>query len=722
MEADFSGYATRADIKCSDGRTITADAFKHQDTLEVPLVWMHNHDSPMNILGHAILEHRGSEHPDGAGVYCYGYFNNTEAGVTTKELVHNKDVKALSIYANGLLEKTKSVLHGMIREVSVVLSGANPGAFIDNIQLAHSEDNIETLADEAIIYTGLEIEHTAGDDGEPVVKHVAGDQTATSTDGSESIEDVYDAMSDKEKEVVHFMIGAAMEAASTGGDGVTHSADGADEVVEPGTEVTDEAAATAAAEAEAAATAAAGAAADDGTDAGAAAGGDGTTNSDTTHTEEGDLAHMEGNGDMTRNQFEQNGTTGGGTMTAIDTSKRISHGDLEKIVAAAQAPGGSFKAGVLAHAQEYGIENIDLLFPDAKAITETPQWISRRMDWVASVIGGTKASPFANVKTILADITADEARAKGYTKGGRKLEEVFSLLARSTRPATIYKKQKLDRDDMLDITDINVVSWLKAEMRLMIEEELARAILVGDGRPSNHPDKVKDPAGAIDGIGIRSVFLDDDLYSIKKELPSNVDSKTVVKELVRAMDDYRGSGNPTMYISRTSLTDMMLEEDRFGRPLYANRGELADKVGVGSIVTIDLFSEYDGLFAIIVSLQDYTVGSNKGGELTSFEDFDIDFNQYKYLQETRLSGGLTRPFSAIVVSRANGISATPTAPSFDGDTETITIPTVAHIEYRIDGEVVTGDVVITEQTTVEAFALAGYYIPAGTTRSWSFQV
>ncbi len=708
MEADFSGYATRADIKCSDGRTITADAFKHQDTLEVPLVWMHNHDSPMNILGHAVLEHRGAEHPDGAGIYCYGYFNDTEAGRTTKELVHNKDVKALSVYANGLLEKAKTVLHGAIREVSVVISGANPGAFIDNIQLAHSEDNIETLAEEAIIYTGLEIEHTAFDDENKVV-HADGNANNSTTDDGETVEDIYDAMSEKEKEVVHYMIGAAVEAVSTGGDGVMHSADGAD----------DEAAAAAAAEAEAAATAAAEAEA--AAAAAAAEGGDGNTNSD-TNTDEGDLTHMEGNSDMARNQFEENGTGGGGTMTAIDTSKRISHGDLEKIVAAAQAPGGSFKAGVLAHAQEYGIENIDLLFPDAKAITETPQWISRRMDWVASVIGGTKASPFANVKTILADITADEARAKGYTKGGRKLEEVFSLLARSTRPATIYKKQKLDRDDMLDITDINVVSWLKAEMRLMIEEELARAILVGDGRPSNHPDKVKDPAGAIDGIGIRSVFLDDDLYSIKKELPSNVDSKTVVKELVRAMDEYRGSGNPTMYISRTSLTDMMLEEDRFGRPLYANRGELADKIGVGSIVTIDLFSEYDGLFAIIVSLSDYTVGSNKGGELTSFEDFDIDFNQYKYLQETRLSGGLTRPFSAIVVSRANGTPVEPTAPSFDGEDETITIPTVAHIEYRIEGEVVTGDVVITEQTTVEAFALAGYYIPAGHTRSWSYQV
>ena len=694
-DADFSGYATRADIKCSDGRTITADAFKHQDKIEVPLVWQHNHDSPTNILGHAILEHRDSTHPDGAGIYCYGFFNDTEAGRTTKDLVIHKDVKALSIYANGLVEKAKSVLHGAIREVSVVLSGANPGAFIDNIRLAHSDGEIETLAEEAVIYTGLEIEHTAGNSdakarqmAEAVAKHAEDDNDSD----EQTPEEIYNGLSDKEKEVVHFMIGAAIEQAETGGDddadkGVQHSADGADDDNDN----------------------------DDGD-------GNDDNNGDTDN-DEGDLTHQEGGNNMSRNQFEQNG---GGVMTAdgIDTSKRLSHDDLQKIVDAAKRPGGSFKEGVLAHAAEYGIENIELLFPDAKAIEATPQFISRRMEWVSSVINGTKHSPIAAVKTLLADITKEEARAKGYTKGGRKEEEVFSLLARSTRPATIYKKQKLDRDDMLDITDVNVVAWLKAEMRLMIEEELARAILVGDGRAPTHPDKIKDPAGAIDGIGIRSVLLDDDLYSIKTELPSNVDSRSVVKELVRRMDDYRGSGNATMYIARSSLTDMMLEEDRFGRPLYANRAELADKIGVGSIVTVDLFSEYDGLFAIIVSLSDYTIGSNRGGELTSFEDFDIDFNQYKYLQETRLSGGLTKPFSAIVVTRAAGVSVTPTAPSFNGDTNEVTIPTQTGTTYSIDGtDQADGAVVtLTEPSVVEARADDGYYIPTGSTRSWYFQV
>lgn len=689
-DADFSGYATRADIRCSDGRTITADAFKHQDQIEVPLVWQHNHDNPMNILGHAILEHRGAEHPDGAGVYCYGFFNDTDAGKTTKQLVHNKDVKALSIYANGLIEKAKSVLHGAIREVSVVISGANPGAFIDNIRLAHSDDEIEVLADEAIIYTGLEFEHTAGEVGEPTVQHAEDGESANSTDDNseESIADVYESMSDKEKEVVHFMIGAALEQAATGtseeGESVAHSADGADSETE-------------------------GSSSDD-------------NSSTDTITEEGDLAHQEGSSDMTRNQFDQNGA--GDTLTGIDTSKRLSHADLEGIIAQAKRPGGSFKEAVLAHAQEYGIDNIELLFPDAKVIENTPQFISRRMEWVSSVLNGTKHSPIANIKSVFADITGPEARAKGYVKGNRKEEEVFALLARSTRPATMYKKQKLDRDDLLDITDINVVAWLKAEMRLMIEEELARAILVGDNRAANHPDKVKDPAGAVDGIGIRSVLLDDDLYSVKTELPSNVDSRSVVKGIVRAMDDYRGSGNATMFIGRSALTDLMLEEDRFGRPLYANRGELADKVGVSSIVTVDLFSEYDGLFAIIVSLADYTIGTNRGGELTSFEDFDIDFNQYKYLQETRLSGGLTRPYSAIVVSRAAGTPVTPTAPSFDGGTDTISIPTVAGVQYSIDGVDVAddADIVITEATEVRAEAEATFYIPTGTTKSWYFQV
>jgi hypothetical protein len=705
MEPDFSGYATKADITCSDGRTITPDAFKHQDKIEVPLVWMHNHDTPMNVLGTAVLEHRDASHPDGAGIYCYGYFNETESGLTTKELIRHKDVKALSIYANGLVEKAKAVLHGAIKEVSVVLSGANPGAFIDNIRLAHSDDYVEVFEDRAIIYSGVAPDFIAGERREEVVLHAENDE-GSSEEGLtlEEAEKVYEGWSDKDKEVAHLLVGAALEQSDMGdGDdaeeGVQHSEDDA-EALQHGDDESEEESTE-----------------DDTEDDESTDEEDGDDNQDEDTDTEGDLEHQEGD-NMSRNQFDQNGA--GATMTGIDTSKRLKHSDLEKIVAAAKRPGGSFKEGVLAHAAEYGIENIELLFPDAKVIEATPEFISRRMEWVATVLNGTKHSPFAAVKSVFADITGPEARAKGYLKGNRKEEEVFSLLARSTRPSTIYKKQKLDRDDLLDITDVNVVAWLKAEMRLMIEEELARAILVGDNRPANHPDKVKDPAGAIDGVGIRSVLKDDDLYSIKVELPSNTDSKTAVKLLVRAMDEYRGSGNATMFISRAGLTDMMLEEDRFGRPLYADRGALGDKIGVGSIVTIDLFSEYDGLYAIIVSLADYTVGSNQGGQLTSFEDFDIDFNQYKYLQETRLSGGLTRPFSAIVVTRAAGTLRVATAPSFDGDTNTI--PTVTGVDYLIDNEIVTGDVVITEPTDVYAHAQDGSYLATGANRSWSFQV
>jgi hypothetical protein len=348
--------------------------------------------------------------------------------------------------------------------------------------------------------------------------------------------------------------------------------------------------------------------------------------------------------------------------------------------------------------------------------------LSRRMEWVAKVLDGTKHSPFAKVKSLWADITADEARAKGYVKGNRKVEEVIKLLRRSTGPATIYKKQKLDRDDLLDITDFDVVNWLWAEINLMLMEELARAILVGDGRSSLSDDKIKDPEGAIDGTGIRSILHDDDLYSVKVQLAANVSPKDAVKGLVRARSKYRGTGKPTLFISDSYLTDIMLEEDKFGRALYETEQALADKLRVGDIVTVDLFDDTDDLFAIMVSLSDYTIGSNAGGQLTRFDDFDIDFNQYKYLLETRLSGGLTKLFSAVVVTRATGTLATATAPSFDGSTDTITIPSATGVEYTIDDEVVTGNKHITGPTEVVAQPEDGYYLASNTTRSWSYNV
>ena len=693
---DFSGWATKAGLKCSDGRTIMKDAFAHQDKVTVPLVWHHGHNDPENILGKAVLEHRED------GVYCYGYFNDTVKGQATKKMVQHGDISWLSIFANNLVEKGKQVFHGAIREVSLVVAGANPGARIDAVAIEHGDGSETVLEDEAVITTGLDIELTHSEsveDEEEALGHAEGDEDQT-------VRDIYDSFSPEQKEVVHIMIGAALEAsAEESGEAAKHSA--IDDSNDTGTDETDDSE-----ESEEEPDTSSASDSSDGTDSSTDDSGDDNSEDNT----EGDLAHQEGTDNMTRNAFDQNDT---GT---VDRSKALTHDQLVDIVEAARKSNGHFKDAVLAHAATYGIDNIDLLFPDAKNLTESPQFISRRMEWVAKVLDGTKHSPFAKVKTLLADITAQEARAKGYVTGNRKVEEVFGLLKRTTGPSTIYKKQKLDRDDILDITDINVVNWLKAEMRLMIEEELARAILVGDGRSNLDEDKVKDPAGAVDGVGIRSILHDDDLYAVKRELAANVSPKDAVKGLVRARTKYRGSGEPTLFIDDNFLTDIMLEEDKFGRPLYDSQQALADKLRVKDIVGVEIFGEHPGLVAILVSLQDYTIGSNAGGQLTSFEDFDIDFNQHKYLQETRLSGGLTKPFSAVVVTRGEGTLADPTGPSFNAATDTVTIPNDTGVSYfnAVTDAEMTGNVVITEVTEVEARPDAGYYIPAGETTSWTF--
>ena len=677
MEADFSGWATKTGLKCSDGRVIMPDAFQHMDGKTVPLVWNHRHNEPENVMGHALLEARAE------GLYAYGFFNGSKAGIEGRELVQHRDVNSLSIYANQLVERSKQVFHGVVRELSLVLSGANPGALIDNVAIQHGDGSIDMLDDEVVIFTGIELsfEHADSED---------------SSDGK-TVKDVYESLTEEQKNVVHFMIGAALEAADaeteTGG-AAAHSDLGEDatvqDVFDSLTDVQKDVVHLMIGSAlEAAAV------------------------SHST-TDEDSLSHQEGTDNMSRNVFEQNG------IPAV-SSPTLSHSQIQTILDDARAS-GSLKASFLAHAGEYGITDINLLFPDAKTLANTPEFISRRMEWVSKVLGGTRHAPFSKIKTILADITAEEARAKGYVKGNEKVEEVFGLLKRTTSPATIYKKQKLDRDDIIDITDLDIVAFLKAEMRLMIEEEVARAILVGDGRSNLHPDKVKDPAGATDGTGIRSILHDSDLYAIKATLAANVSPKDAVKGLVRARSKYRGSGKPTLFIADAMLTDIMLEEDKFGRPLYATEAALADKLRVDSIVTVDLFEEYPNLFAIMVSLSDYTIGSTNGGELTSFQDFDIDFNQEKYLQETRLSGALTKPYSAIVVYRAVGTLATATAPSFNGETDTITVPTATGVNYLINDEIVTGTVVITGPTEIVAEPDLGYYLAPNTTRAWTFTV
>ena len=419
---------------------------------------------------------------------------------------------------------------------------------------------------------------------------------------------------------------------------------------------------------------------------------------------------------MARNAFE----TPAGAAGVVTQGATLSHDQLKTIMQDATSRNGKLKDSVLSHAGDYGIDNIELLFPDAKSVTDSPDFLGRRVEWVSKVLGAVSKSPFAKIKSIVADITADEARAKGYIKGSEKKEEVLPLLRRTTGPTTVYKKQKLDRDDIIDITDINIVVWIKAEMRIMLDEEIARAILVGDGRSTIDDDKIRDPQGAIDGMGIRSIANDHALYAHTVLLETNADAETTIEEIARSRTFYRGSGTPTMFTTDRSLTDMLLLTDKINRRLYATEAELASVLRVKEIVPVEVLEAHPEILAIIVNLTDYRVGANKGGELTFFEDFDIDFNQEKYLLETRISGALTKPKSAIIIKRKEGTLATPAAPSFNGPTNTITVPTATGVVYLIDGEPVSGSVVITKNTEVTAVADDDYYLEAGTTRTWNF--
>lgn len=568
---DFSGYATKHNLKCSDGRIIMKDAFKHNDGATVPLVWQHLHNEPSNILGHAVLENKQD------GVYAYGKFNDTEAGLNAKELVAHGDITALSIYANSLKQKGSSVMHGEIREVSLVLSGANPGAFIDNLNFAHSDEVDET---EAIIFTGLELSHSdiGNDDEEELeveteepVKHAD-----TKTDDELTVQDVFDSMTEQQKNVVYAMLGQALE--ESGNAEVEHS-------------------------------------------------------------------YKEGESDMKFNIFDKESEVN-------DQNNVLTHSDMETIISDAKRH-GSLKESVIAH----GIEQIDYLFPDARNITDTPISIYRDMSWVSKVMSATHKTPFSRIKSILADLTEDEARARGYIKGNKKKEEVFSLLKRTTTPQTIYKKQKLDRDDIVDITDFDVVAWLKSEMRVMLDEELARAFLVGDGRLASSDDKISEEH-------IRPVWKDDDLYTIKSVV--DVDASTTpdkkarefIKTAIRARKDYKGSGEPTLYITEDVLTECLLIEDLNQRIVYDTITKLATAMRVKEIISVpvmegltrtDTDNKTRSLMGIIVNLNDYNVGADKGGAINMFEDFDIDYNAQKYLIETRCSGALIKPYSAIVL-------------------------------------------------------------------------
>lgn len=663
MEADFSGYATRTGLKCSDGRTIMPDAFKHQDKMTVPLVWQHNHSEATNVLGHAVLEARAD------GVYAYCYLNETAQGQSAKQLVIHKDINALSIYAGNLVERAKSVYHGVIKEVSLVLSGANPGAFIDNVRIAHADGGIEELEDEAVIFTGSELEHSqpavpvappTDDTGEtPPVEHAD-----TGTSGEKTVKEVYDSLDTDQKDVVHYMIGTALAEASLG-----HSDD----------------------------------------------------------NNGGDSKDKEGTKDMTRNVFEQ----GGGTGT--EERPHLSHSDVQEIIASAQKDhNGSLKGAIEEYALAHGITNISLLFPDAQAVNATPELDKRRTEWCTGVINGTRHSPFSRVKTFVADLTFDQARAKGYIKGTLKKEEFFGLTRRTTSPTTIYKKQKLDRDDIVDITDLDVVSWLKAEMRIMLDEELARAVLIGDGRNVADDDKIKDPAGATDGIGIRSIANENELYAATVNV--NIDDASsvgteIVDEVIRAMRLYKGSGTPTFYTTLPMISYMLLIRDTLNRRIYRTVAEIAAEMGVSTIVAVEAMEDVTDLVGIVVNLSDYTLGADRGGEINMFDDFDIDYNQYKYLIETRCSGALTKIRSALVIRRvvSTRILVSPvTAPTFVVATGVVTIPTQAGVVYKNNDTQATlsagAQAALASGATLNVIAVpdATHYFESNVEDQWSF--
>ena len=669
---DFSGWATKAGLKCSDGRVIMPDAFKHQDTHTVPLVWQHNHNEPSNVLGHAILEHRED------GVYAYAFFNGTEQAKNAKTLVEHGDIKSLSIYANQLTEKSKQVLHGFIRELSLVLSGANPGALIDNITLAHGDGEMVVLDDEAIIYTGLELAHVEDDSTEDS----STEEVEHAEDEGPTVQDVYDSMTDEQKDVVHYMVGAALEAQAE--DALAQSSDAASDSDEAATDSDNE------------------------------------SESELVHTD--DKNEEEGR-HMSRNVFEQQN---GGKK---EDEHVLSHDAIKGIVQEAHKV-GSLKEAVEDYAFKHGIENIEVLFPDAKSITDTPEFDQRRVEWVSGVMNGTRHSPFSRIKSLVADITFDEARARGYIKGNLKKEEWFGVSKRLTTPTTVYKKQKLDRDDIIDITDFDVVVWLKAEMRLMLDEEIARAILIGDGRAVDDDDKIKDPRGAAEGAGIRSILYDHDLYAATVTVDDSATSLQTADAIVTGMGFYKGSGSPTFYTTLPVLTSLMLtREPVSGQRYWRTAADLAAEMGVKEVVTVEVMEDEPDLVGIVVNLRDYTLGADKGGDITLFDDFDIDYNQYKYLLETRLSGALTKIRSAIVIKRAatGGTVANPTMPTFNETTGVVTIPTVTGVVYKNKGTGATltagaqTALAAGAEVTVEAVPASGYYFASNQDDQWTFE-
>lgn len=643
---DCSGWATRANMLCSDGRTIRKNAFEDCDGKTVPVVWNHEHNDPNAVLGHALLENRDD------GVYAFITFNETDAGQNAKLLVQHKDVDRLSIYANKLKQMGGDVIHGIIREVSLVLAGANPGAVIDTV-MAHGEDSEE----EGIIYSGEFIENVEPlfhadkeEKGDPEMAEETKKQEADN--GGKTIADVYNAMTDDQKKAVQAMIGMAIEDTKKDGgkaasddekktEEVKHSDDSSDETEgnEKKEKTVADVFATFTDEQKKVVYALIGQALEDaGVDV------DDEDDEDAKHSAFDDDEEYEGGNDtMKHNVFDQE--------TNTENQEVLSHSEMVEIFDEAKR-NGSLADTVLQH----GITNIDYLFPDAKTIDNVPGFIKREDDWVAGVMAGVHKTPFSRIKSIFANITADEARARGYIKGKQKVDEVFSLLKRTTSPITIYKKQKLDRDDVIDITDFDVVAWLKTEMRMMLDEEIARAILVGDGRGSSDESKINEQ-------NVRPIWTDDDVYTVKSEIAitssttADEKAKAFIKACIKSRKNYKGSGNPVMFMSEDMLTDCLLLEDVNGRVIYDTVEKLATTLRVSKIVTVPVMeglkrvkgSNTHFLGGIYVNLNDYNVGADKGGAVNMFDDFDIDYNAQKYLIETRISGAMIKPYGAVAI-------------------------------------------------------------------------
>ena len=683
MDYDFSGYATRYNKKCSDGRTIADGAFAHLHGKKVPIFWSHQHKDVEKVLGHAILEVR-----PGDGVYAYCSMNNSLSGKAAREAVVHKDVESLSIFADRLNEINDLVHNGEIRELSLVMAGANPGAFIDNVVIQHGDGEMEEL-DQAIIYSGDYIELNESEDM-PKLKH------EDETDG-ETIGDIINSMNDKQKNVVGWMLKQAASGALSHSD--TDEDDEADEDEDDDADADDSETDSSEMDND-------------------AENGDG--DDEATDTASGEVQHSKEGSEVSHNIFEQQGPVSATGPTKV--RKHLTHEQIMTIAADAKRC-GSFKEAVLAHAEDYGIDNMEVLFPDAKAIQQAPEFIKRQTEWVASVLSKTNHRPFAKIKTMLADITHEEARAKGYIKGNLKKEEFFRLAKRETTPTTVYKKQKLDRDDIIDITDMDVVAWLWGEMRLMLNEEIARAVLFGDGRDFDDEDK-------IDESKIRPVAKDADLYATQVALNIDtgnlgiVDWHDVVDSILLARENYKGSGNPDFYTTETYLTRMLLVRDNDNKRMYRNVAELASDLRVSSIIAVDPDVVPDGIFGVMVNLTDYSIGTNAGGEISKFDDFDIDYNQYKYLLEGRMSGALTKYKSAVVFRTALTNAGALNAPVFDDGTNTVTIPASASAEFIIPpGDFLESGQVLKLKTgqkvTVKALPKAGYNLGAQTTE-WTF--